>query len=80
MPVATTSTSTQTVETLKSTLGRLILQPQAPSFDLRQYAHFDSSPSIGTEFKSYSKEGRAVLNIRDILADEEKLRALGRLV
>ena len=80
MPVATSTATTQTIESLKSKVGSLTLQPQTPAFDLRQYAHFDSTPSIGTEFRSYSKKGEPTLTIRDVLKDEGKLRALGKLV
>lgn len=81
MPVATstsTSTQTSTIDNLKSAVGHLTLNP--PLVDLRQYAHFDNSPSIGTEFKSYDKNGKPVITIREVLADETKLKALGRLV
>jgi len=75
-----TTTSTQTTGKLKSNVGQLTLQPQVPVIDLRQYAHFDSSPSIGTEFKPYYKEGKPTLSIKEVLQDEGKLRALGKLV
>ncbi|KAK1926878.1 putative taurine dioxygenase [Papiliotrema laurentii] len=79
MPVATVSetVTTPSVQDLKSSLGRLNLRPEA---DLRQFEHIDNSPSIGTEFRSYSKKGKPVLTIREVLADEGKLAALGRLV
>ena len=79
MPVATVSetVTTPSVQDLKSSLGRLHLRPEA---DLRQFEHIDNSPSIGTEFRSYSKKGKPVLTIREVLADEGKLAALGRLV
>jgi hypothetical protein len=79
MPIATTNT-TQTIESLKSNVGHLTLNPQLPAADLRAYAHIDNSPSIGTEFRSYSKNGSPILTIREVLADEAKLKALGRLV
>ncbi len=78
MPVATqTQTQTTTIEDLKAKVGHLKLNP---SVDLRQYAHVESTPFIGTEFRSYSKKGEPILTIREVLKDEAKLAALGRLV
>jgi hypothetical protein len=76
---------TQTIESIKASIGDLHLQaPSAPSsthtVDLRKYSSFDNSPSIGTEFREFSKEGKPVLDIRSVLGDEIKLKALGRLV
>lgn len=79
MPVATTTT-TQTIESLKANVGRLTLTPESPASDLRAFAHVDNSPSIGTEFRSFSKNGSPILSIREVLADDAKLKALGRLV
>ncbi|OCF32279.1 taurine dioxygenase [Kwoniella heveanensis CBS 569] len=92
----TTTTSAQnTIETLKSAIADLSIagtipqsQVQAPSSSssssnperLRQYSHFDATPSIGTEFRAYSPDGKPTLSIRDLLDDEDGLRALGRLV
>jgi hypothetical protein len=84
-PVAIDNTpiATQTIESIKQSIGNLHLQaPSAPSptVDLRKYSSFDNSPSIGTEFREFSKEGKPVLDIRSVLGDESKLKALGRLV
>jgi hypothetical protein len=46
--------------------------------DLRQFEHIDNSPSIGTEFRSYSKKGKPVLTIREVLADEASGRRFKR--
>lgn len=84
-PVATgTNTATQTIESLKQAVGGLTLNANAkesqPTLDLREYASFDSTPSIGTEFKSLTKDGKPILDIREVLQDDAKLKALGRLV
>jgi hypothetical protein len=82
-PVATTI---QTIESIKQSIGNLHLNatstpvPSTPTVDLRKYSSFDNSPSIGTEFREFSKEGKPVLDIRSVLGDESKLKALGRLV
>ena len=85
-----TSIPTQTIESIKASLLNLDLNavvnatptptPSAPTVDLRKYSSFDNSPSIGTEFREFSKEGKPVLDIREVLGDETKLKALGRLV
>lgn len=55
-----------------------------PAVDLRSFAHFDNTPAIGTEFRvsgdPRDKSGKPVLSFREILDDQAKLRALGRLV
>ena len=86
-PVATgTNTATQTIESLKQAVGGLTLNANAnpkdslPTLNLRDYASFDSTPSIGTEFKSLTKDGKPILDIREVLQDDAKLKALGRLV
>jgi len=84
-PVAIDNTpiATQTIESIKQSIGNLHLQapaPSTPTVDLRKYSSFDNSPSIGTEFREFSKEGKPVLDIRSVLGDETKLKALGRLV
>jgi hypothetical protein len=87
-PVAIDNTpiATQTIESIKQSIGSLHLNatptptPSTPTVDLRKYSSFDNSPSIGTEFREFSKEGKPVLNIREVLGDESKLKALGRLV
>jgi hypothetical protein len=82
-PVAIGSnTATQTIESLKQAVGGLTLNANGslPDVNLREYASFDSTPSIGTEFKSSTKDGKSILDIRDVLNDDAKLKALGRLV
>jgi len=77
---------TQTIESIKQSIANLHLDaiatpaPSTPTVDLRKYSSFDNSPSIGTEFREFSKEGKPVLDIRAVLGDESKLKALGRLV
>ena len=84
-----THIQTQTIESIKQSIGNIHLDaattPKSvpatlPTVDLRQYSSFDNSPSIGTEFREFSKEGKPVLDIRDVLGDDAKLKALGRLV
>jgi hypothetical protein len=76
-PVAVSNASSQpTAETLKSAVAAVNLG----NVDLRTYSSFDSTPSIGTEFLSVSTDGKPVLDIRNVLADEAQLKALGRLV
>jgi len=85
-PVATSTTAaTQTIESIKQAVGGLTLNASAPStplptLNLREYASFDNSPAIGTEFREYSKYGKPTLSVREVLQDEAKLKALGRLV
>jgi hypothetical protein len=84
-PVAIDNTpiATQTIDSIKASIGNLHLNvptPSTPTVDLRKYSSFDNSPSIGTEFREFSKEGKPVLDIRSVLGDETKLKALGRLV
>lgn len=82
------TTQTQIIESIKQSIGNLHLNAiptptpatTTSSVDLRQYSSFDNSPSIGTEFREFSKEGKPVLDIRQVLGDEAKLKALGRLV
>lgn len=77
MPIATASQATTTVEDLKSRVGTLTLESPV---NLAQYEQIQNSPSIGTEFRSYSKKGKPVLTIREVLKDDAKIAALGRLV
>ncbi|AAW42644.1 hypothetical protein CNBC0390 [Cryptococcus deneoformans B-3501A] len=80
MPVALATSLTDPVESIKAGLAAVDVNKETP-FDLRAYSHFDSTPSIGTEFRdSPSKDGKPVLSIRDILGNDERLKALGRLV
>jgi hypothetical protein len=79
-PVATTI---QTIDSIKASINNDNLNaaaPSTPTVDLRKYSSFDNSPSIGTEFREFSKEGKPVLDIRSVLGDETKLKALGQLV
>lgn len=48
--------------------------------DFSAYSSLDNTPVIGTEFRDYSRDGKPVLDIRTILGNEARLRALGRLV
>jgi hypothetical protein len=85
MPVAVAIPTTQEhqdpISELKANLASTSLSStSAGAFDIRSYAHFDSTPSIGTEFRDYAKDGKPVLSIREILGDEVRLKALGRLV
>jgi hypothetical protein len=84
-PVAISTSTTQTIESIKQAVGGLTLNANPtsstiPTLDLREYASFDNSPSIGTEFREFSKDGKPVLSIKEVLQDESKLKALGRLV
>lgn len=80
MPVALATPTINPIESIKTGLAAVDVNKETP-FDLRAYSHFDSTPSIGTEFRdSPSKDGKSVLSIRDILGNDERLKALGRLV
>jgi hypothetical protein len=84
-PVAISTSTTQTIESIKQAVGGLTLNATPTSsttstLNLREYASFDNSPSIGTEFREFSKDGKPVLSIKEVLQDESKLKALGRLV
>ena len=52
----------------------------APAFSFDRYSNFQSTPAIGIEFRAYSPDGKPVLSIRDVLGNDERLKALGRLV
>ncbi|ODN75222.1 hypothetical protein L202_06418 [Cryptococcus amylolentus CBS 6039] len=82
MPVATPhAPQSSLVDTLKASVSHVEHKDHSEEpFNLRAFAHFDSAPSIGTEFREFSKDGKPVIDIRDLLGDETKLRALGRLV
>jgi hypothetical protein len=82
-----TRSQAQTIDSIKQSIGNLIIDATTasapaptPTVDLRQYSSFDNSPSIGTEFREFSKEGKPILDIREVLGDDSKLKALGRLV
>lgn len=82
-PIATqTQTQTQTESTgpIESLKLRLQATDITETADLRTYSHFDTNPAIGTEFRAYSPDGKPTLSIREVLKDEAKLKALGRLV
>lgn len=80
MPVALATPTINPIESIKTGLAAIDVNKATP-FDLRAYSHFDSIPSIDTEFRdSPSKDGKPVLSIRDILRNDERLNALGRLV
>ncbi|KAL7422105.1 hypothetical protein Q5752_002748 [Cryptotrichosporon argae] len=68
------------IESLKAAVANGTVRDVAKPPDLTAYAHFDSTPSIGTEFRAYSPDGAPVLDIRTVLADDAKIKALGRLV
>lgn len=75
------------IDEIKARLQRIELAPPSAisvklqeTFDLTKYSSFQSTPAIGTEFRAYSPDGRPVLSIRDILGDETRLKALGKLV
>lgn len=76
--------ATQTLnESVTAPIETLKLKLQATSIeaaDLRRFSHFDASPAIGTEFRAYSPDGKPTLSIREVLKDDAKLKALGRLV
>lgn len=77
-PVAVSSAPDVTpVEAIKASLATVTV---AEPFDIREYAHFDSTPSIGTEFRGEAKGGKPALAIRDILGNPARLAALGKLV
>lgn len=67
------------VDAIKSSLANVSVSA-TEAFDIRSFAHFDSTPSIGTEFRSESKDGKPTLAVRDVLGHPERLAALGRLV
>lgn len=54
--------------------------PAQAAFDIRSYSNFDSTPATGTEFRTVSNDGKPILTVRDILGNDERLKALGRLV
>lgn len=78
-PVAVeTTTAADSVADLKAQVAATTLNDTP--VDLRAYAHFDSTPGIGTEFRSVSTDGKPTLTIAEVLKDKGKLAALGRLV
>lgn len=78
-PIAV-SAPTDAIEALKEAVSKVTVSEVSETPDLRSYAHFDATPSIGTEFRTISSDGQPILKIEDVLADQNKLKALGRLV
>lgn len=50
------------------------------SLSLQKFSSFDSTPSIGTEFRALSNDGKPTLSIRAVLESDENLKALSQLV
>lgn len=72
-PIAVEAAPTA-VDAIKASLATTTLD------DLRAFASFDNTPSIGTEFSATSNDARPVLDITAVLASPAKLAALARLV
>ena len=47
---------------------------------LQSYSSFQSTPSIGTEFRALSNDGKPTLSIREVLRKEILVKELGQLV
>ncbi|TXT12834.1 hypothetical protein VHUM_01235 [Vanrija humicola] len=79
-PVAVATPTATPVEALKAGVDALNLGVEAA--DLSVYGQFDNTPSTGTEFRSVptKSDSRPLLTIKEVLADDAKLKALGRLV
>ncbi|WOO84195.1 Putative alpha-ketoglutarate-dependent sulfonate dioxygenase [Vanrija pseudolonga] len=80
-PVAVATTPTATpVDVIKAGVGALNLGVEAA--DLSVYGQFNNTPATGTEFRVAPTKGdtRPALTIKEVLADDAKLKALGRLV
>jgi hypothetical protein len=89
MPIATQQPEKSTIEGIKSTLNSLNLggtptsltSQAADSAQLTdKYSSFHATPATGTEFRSYSTDGKPTLSIREVLESDEKLSQLGKLV
>lgn len=84
MPVATQTQSA--LETLKDAVLPVLPQvasspsPLQSTGTLESYASIDLTPSIGTEFVAYEKDGKPSLSVREVLKDSKKLRDLAILV
>ncbi|KAJ9104744.1 hypothetical protein QFC19_003885 [Naganishia cerealis] len=84
MPVATQTVNP--VETLKKDLSAVLPQiasapaPLESTGSLDGYASIDLTPSIGTEFVAYKRDGKPTISVREVLQDEKKLRDLAILV
>ncbi|KAJ9127741.1 hypothetical protein QFC24_000024 [Naganishia onofrii] len=81
--------ATQTInaiDTLKNDLSSVLPQiasaapPLKSTGTLDAYASIDLTPSIGTEFVAYKREGKPTISVREVLQDEKKLRDLAILV
>jgi len=89
MPIATQDPKKTTIESIKSVLNGVNLDgthttansQNADSSQLTsKYSSFDATPATGTEFRSYSTDGKPTLSIREVLESDEKLAQLGKLV
>ena len=81
MPVAVPASDTERrIDELKTASQTLSLHDDHLPINLRDFSSFDATPSIGTEFRAHSTDGKPILSIRDVLGDDIKLKALGRLV
>jgi len=91
MPIATQQPEKSTIESIKSALHGVNLDTTTPTSGLTsqaadssqlttKYSSFHATPATGTEFRSYSTDGKPILSIRDVLESEEKLSQLGKLV
>ncbi|KAJ9125073.1 hypothetical protein QFC22_000026 [Naganishia vaughanmartiniae] len=83
------SAATQTlnaVDTLKKDLTSVLPQIASAATPLKStgtldgYASIDLTPSIGTEFVAYKRDGKPTISVREVLQDEKKLRDLAILV
>ena len=74
------------IDTLKNDLSSVLPQiasaapPLKSTGTLDAYASIDLTPSIGTEFVAYKREGKPTISVREVLQDEKKLRDLAILV
>lgn len=81
-PVAVSSAPVaNAVDSIKESLAKVSVSPvETGDFNIRDFAHFDSTSVIGTEFSAAPRDGKPVLDIRDVLKSDAQLKALGRLV
>jgi hypothetical protein len=89
MPIATQQQPKSAIDTLKSALKETVIADHstaitsqaADSSELtNKYSNFAATPATGTEFRAISTDGKPTLSIREVLADEQKLAQLGKLV
>lgn len=80
-------TQTQTaLENLKDAVLPVLPQvasspaPLQSTGTLDGYAYINLTPSIGTEFVDYKRDGKPTLSVREVLDDPKKLRDLAILV